>query len=51
MERVIFQMIILQRVCLVYGARNICDLITSCLDLQNWGAYNELVQDSYRETG
>ena len=47
-ERVIvFQMVIFQRVRLVSGAGNLCDCITSCLELWNKGAYDELVQDSY----
>ena len=40
-------MVILQRIRLVSGAKNIRDRITSCLDLWNKGAYYELVQDSY----
>ena len=38
---------ILQRVCLVSGAKNICDRITSRLDLWNKGTCKKLVQDSY----
>ena len=50
-ERVIvFQTVILQCVCLVRDARNICERITSCLDLCNEGAYDELLQDSYSTT-
>ena len=42
----IFQTVILQHVCLVFGERNICGCITSLLDLWNRGTYDELVQDS-----
>ena len=48
-ERVIvFQTIIFHGFSQVYGSRNICDRIDSRLDLWNKGAYDELVQDSYR---
>ena len=39
-ERVVFQMVILQKVCLVSGASNIRDWINSRLNLCNRGAYN-----------
>ena len=48
-ERVVFpQTVVLQRVSLMSGLRNILDLIESCLELRNKGTYNKLVQDSYR---
>ena len=41
----IFQTVILQHVYLVFGERNICDWITSHLDLWNRGTYDELVHN------
>ena len=44
---IIFQTVILQRVRLVTGAKNIRDRINSHLDSWNKGTYKKLVQDSY----
>ena len=46
----IFQTVVLQRVRLVSGSRNICDRIYSRLDLWNRGALEKIVHDSYRAT-
>ena len=46
-REIVFQTVILQLIRLVSGAKNICDRITSRLELWNKGAYNELVQDPY----
>ena len=44
---IVFHAVILQRVLLISGAKNIHDWITSRLDLWNKGVYDEFVQDSY----
>ena len=51
-ERMIFfQTVVLKPVRLVSVLRNICDRISSRFDLWNRGAYQKLVQDSYRAVG
>ena len=48
-ERVIvFQTVVLQRVCLVSGSKNLLEQIFSHLDLWSRGTFGELVQDLYR---
>ena len=44
---IVFHMVILKRICLVTGVKNICALIDAGLNLWNSRVFDELVCDSY----
>ena len=46
-RKIVFQMVIFQRVCLVTGAKNIHARINNWLDLWNSKAFNKIVNNSY----